>query len=81
MHHYPPGGLTYICNIGYSISWLPAAVGARSLKCWRNSLSGHPPPTGTTSCHVTVDSRRAIDNQLRGISLFGRLGRSGQIPF
>ena len=23
MCHYPPGSLTYICNVGYSISWWP----------------------------------------------------------
>ena len=34
MRRYPPGSLTYICNIGYSISWLPASVGARSLRCF-----------------------------------------------
>ena len=22
----------------------------------RNSLAGHPPPTGTTRCHVLIDS-------------------------
>ena len=30
MRRYPPGSLTYICNIGYSISWLPASVGGMS---------------------------------------------------
>ena len=34
MRRYPPDSLTYICNIGYSISWLPVSVGARSLRCF-----------------------------------------------
>ena len=30
----------------------------------RNSLSGHPPTTGTTRCHVSIDSRQASDDRL-----------------
>ena len=30
MRRYPPGSLSYICNIDYSISWLPTSAGGMS---------------------------------------------------
>ena len=51
-------------NIDMDVNMV-ADVGRRPLaQVLRNSLSGHPPTTGTTRCHVLINSRQAADGRL-----------------
>ena len=45
-------------NMMAGVGWCPLA------QVLRNSLSGHPPTTGTKSCHVLICSRQTADDHL-----------------
>ena len=53
-----------VITLTWMLIWSPTSVGTSSLRCWRNSLAGHPPTTGTTRCHVLIDSWQTSADRL-----------------
>ena len=49
----------------WMLTWLPASVGARSLRCCAIRSPGIRRQPATTRCHVSVDSRQSADDRTR----------------